>query len=414
MRRARRGIALCRPVLAPRLSEGVWASRNTQRGSCRPFEGADRTNSAIALWASPRQSIDLDVLPEKGVIDGRARDMLRNDAFVQGAGSLHKDNIVGSHYLLNVRPATRLIRGTEDDVFEEEFQEEVETKWELYADSPDHWVDASRTNNFTSLVRMAVGIHLMGGEVLAAAEWIKDDGSPYSTAIQMIDLDRLSDPQDRMGWRWYNSPDQRAGVRYNSRGAPVSYFIRSAHPNDYGPVDFKLPSWKEIPIRKPWGRMQMIHLFEQIRPEQTRGVTEMAAALKGMKLSHTWRDLNVQHAAAQATVMAAITSELPMADIASRVVGETPAAMQAAIDAYAEGFLGSVARYVGQGKGFTLDGVTIPRLYPGEKLEFKTPASGPLGTEFEQSLLRYIAAALFAVFGLLILFGVNLGLGLAG
>lgn len=357
------------------------------------FEGADRLNSSIALWGSPRQSIDLDILPEKSVIDGRARDMLRNDAYVQGGASLHKDNIVGAHYLLNARPATRVVLGKDDETFEEEFQEEVETKWELYADSPDHWIDAARTNNFTSMVRMAVGIHLMGGEVLAAAEWIKDDGAPYSTAIQMVDLDRLSDPQDMNGWRWFNSPDQRAGVRYNRRGAPVSYFIRSAHPNDYGPVDFDLPKWTEIPIRKPWGRMQVIHLFEQIRPEQTRGITEMAAALKGMKLTHTFRDINVQHAAAQATVMAAITSELPMADLAARFGGDDSAAMAAAVTAYSEGFLGSVAKYVGE-RGIAIDGVKIPRLHPGEKLEYKTPASGPLGTEFEASLLRYIAASM--------------------
>lgn len=357
------------------------------------FEGADRLNSSIALWDSPLQSVDLDVLPEKVVIDGRSRDMLRNDAYVQNGANLHKNNIVGAHYLLNCRPATRVLRGAEDETWEEEFQEEVEAKWELYADSPDCWIDAQRQNTFTELVRMAVGIDLMGGEVLSTVEWVTDDASPYATALQMIDLDRLSPPQDQGGWQEWLNPNQRAGIVYNNRGAPQSYFIRTTHPNDFGPVGMELPKWKQADKRKPWGRMQVFHLFEQTRPDQSRGVTELAASLSVMKKSHTWRDINIQHAAAQAAVMAAITSELPHADIMTRMgVGDSPAAVEAAVSAWCQGYLGSVAAYVGT-KGIALDGVRVPRLYPGEKLEFKTPASGPLGTEFEASMNRYIAAS---------------------
>lgn len=114
-----------------------------------PFEAADRLDSSIALWSSPLRSADADLLPHKETIDGRARDILRNDAYVQGAANLHKDNIVGSHFLLNSRPMSRVIFGQQDDQWEQEFQEEVEEKWELYSDSCDNWIDAQRTNNFT-------------------------------------------------------------------------------------------------------------------------------------------------------------------------------------------------------------------------------------------------------------------------
>jgi len=359
-----------------------------------PFEGADKLNSSIALWSEPLQSVDADILPEKPIIDARSRGMLRNDAFVQGGSNLHKDNIVGSHFLLNCRPSSRIVRGKQDDAWEEEFQEEVEEKWELYADSADNWIDASRTNNLTSLVRMAVGIDLMAGEVLAAVEWIKDDGAPFSTSVQMVDLDRLSDPEDRI-LPFQQLPNQRAGIQYNFRGAPQTYFIRSAHPNDIGPLSFDLPTWKPIPKRKPWGRLQVIHLFEQTRPDQSRGITQMAAALKAMKITHTWRDITVQHAVSQAIYAAAITSDLPMADIMTRMgAGDSAEAAAAAITNYAEGYLSSVGKYVGN-KGIAIDGVRIPRLFPGEKLELQSAANtGPLGTEFEQSLLRYIAATM--------------------
>lgn len=360
------------------------------------FEGADRLNSSIALWSSPLQSVDADILPEKPVIDGRARDMLRNDAFVQGGASLHKDNIVGAHYLANSRPSSKVVLGKQDDTWEEEFQEEVEELWELYSDSPDNWIDASRTNNFTSLIRLGVGVHLAAGEMLAIAEYRKDDGAPFSTAIQMIDNDRLSEPQDGK-FPWWDAPNQRAGVKYDSYGAPQSYFIRSEHPNDYGPLKMELAKWKEVPLRKPWGRLQVIHLFEQLRPDQTRGVTEMAAALKAMKITHTFRDIQVQNAVVQSLYAAAITSNLPDEQVFANLGGGqvTPEKISELVTGYAEGYLSSVAQYAGSARGLQIDGVKIPRLYPGEKLDLLSAGKGgPLGTEFEQSLLRYIAASL--------------------
>lgn len=359
-------------------------------------EAADRTNSSIQLWAPPLQSVDADILPEKPIIDARARNMLANDAFVQGGSNLHKDNIVGAHFLLNARPASRVLFGKQDDAWEEAFQEEVEEKWELYSDSPDCWIDAARQNNFTAMVRMGVGIHLMAGEMLAAVEWIKDDGSPFKTAIQMIELDRLSTRQD--DGTSMMDPQVRAGVRFNRRGAPVAYQIRTSQQNDYGPVNFRnLPQWKEVPIRKPWGRIQVIHLFETLRPEQTRGITEMTSALSAMKKTHVWRDVNIQHAVTQSLYAAAITSDLPTDMVFAQLGGAaaTADAVQQAVTNYAEGYLGSVAQYVGDAKGLQIDGVRIPHLYPGTKLDMLSPGKGgPLGQEFEQSLLRYIAASI--------------------
>lgn len=358
-----------------------------------PFESADRLDSSIALWSSPLKSADADLLPHKEVIDGRARDVLRNDAYVQGGSNLHKDNIVGSHYLLNSRPISKVVLGRQDDQWEEEFQEEVEELWELFSDSTDNWIDASRTNNFTSMVRLAVGIHFMAGEMLAAVEYIKDDGSPFSTAIQFVDLDRLSTAPLSL-----NESDIRNGIRYNRRGAPIAYQIRTEHPSDYGPLFGRtpLPEWKEISTRKPWGRLQILHLFEQLRPDQSRGVTDLVTSLKATKIGHTWRDLNIQHAVTQAMYAAAITSELPSDQVFASLGGASMTAdkAQELVTNYAEGYLSSVATYAGTNRGLQIDGVKIPHLYPGTKLELLSPGKSGLQPEFESSLLRYIAASM--------------------
>jgi lambda family phage portal protein len=65
------------------------------------------------------------------------------------------------------------------------------------------------------------------------------------------------------------------------------------------------------------------------------------------------------------------------------------------IDKYAETFLTAVAEYTGNSNNMMLDGVKIPHLFPGTKLNMH-PAGNPggVGQDFETSLLRYIAAIL--------------------
>lgn len=349
------------------------------------FEGAQRVNRDLAMWNPALRSADVDILPEKNILDARARDMVRNDGYVQSGIDINRDGIVGSAYLLNSKPAHKVL-GL-DDKWAEEFQEEVEEKFTLYAESPNNWIDASRLNTLTELVRLAVGVHSFGGEVLASAEWMRDPARSYSTAIQMIDTDRLSNPNGEM-----DTQRLRGGIERDRYGAPVAAHFLMAHPTDYTDDDSSY-TWKRVPFRKPWGRLQIIHIFEQMRPGQTRGVSAMVAALKEMKITKKFRDVVLQNAVVNATYAASIESDLP-SDVVYQAMGGGNVGA-AAIENYATGYLGAIAKYAGNSKNMHIDGVKIPHFFPGTRLQLR-PAGQPggVGTEFETSLLRYIAASL--------------------
>ena len=91
--------------------------------------------------------------------------------------AIHKDNIVGNQFRLNSQPDADVL-GVDDDAWLQEFQLQVEARFNNTADSTRHWLDASGMNDFTSLIRQAIGMFLVHGEVLAVAEWIDNAKRP--------------------------------------------------------------------------------------------------------------------------------------------------------------------------------------------------------------------------------------------
>ena len=351
------------------------------------YDAARRFDDGLTAWAPALRSADLDLLGDKGLIDARVRDVSRNDAYVAAGAQLHKDSIVGAAYLLNSKPAFKVL-GL-DEVWAEEFQQEVEEKFTLYAESPRNWIDAQRVNSFTEQIRLAVGVFCATGEVLASAEWLRDAGRPFHTALQMIELDRLSNPYGRMDDKYL-----RAGVEKNDFGAPTGYWIQVAHPTDFTVQD-NTYRWKYVPATKPWGRTQIIHIFDQQRPEQSRGVSQMVAALKEIRITKKFRDVTLASAVLNATYAASIESELPSQMVFEQMGAGRGGNLGDAIAEYGTAYLGAVAKFAGGGKGLYLDGVKVPHFFPGTKLQMR-PAGTPggVGTDFEKSLLRYIAANL--------------------
>jgi len=354
------------------------------------YEGADRFDRSMALWSPPILSADNEILPAKAMVQARVGDTIRNDAYVANAANLHRDHIVGSLFLLNSKPATRILWGKEDEVWETEFQEEIEEKFTLWAESTECWADATRRNTFSELVRLAVGVNFMGGECLTSVEWLREEvDRPFNTAFLMLDLERVDTPPEHS-----HDINVRAGVRRNQRGRPMGYYVRQGHPTDWR--DPAAHQWKYVPAAKPWGRKQMIHVYEQVRPDQSRGMAQIACILREAHQAKTMRAVALQNMIINSSFAAAIESDLPSDAVFQMLGGGSvgdPDAVAGAIENYMTGYLDTVAKYVGKSNYAKLNDVKIPHLPPGSKLNL-TPVGkgGLLGTDFEAAILRYMAA----------------------
>lgn len=226
--------------------------------------------------------------------------------------------------------------------------------------------------------------------MIAAVEWARDekDNRPFNTAIRMVDVDRLSTPSFQMA-----DPFILGGVEVDSRHIPIAYHIRKSSPRDVYYAEAY--EWTRIEAKKPWGRPQFIHLFEQDRPGQTRGMSVMAAGIRETHMARQFRDVMLQNAIVNATYAAVIESDVTnSAEAYARLLGadmQQDDVIKQALGAH----MSVIAEFAEAADQLKLGGVRIPHLLPGSKLHMQPAGQGgPLGTEFEQSLLRNIAALL--------------------
>lgn len=353
------------------------------------IEGAERLSRETARWTPSMRHPDAALNPVKPMADARAEDMVRNDGYTQGFVNTLRDSIVGHAYRLNLTPAFSVLSRYSpafDEAWAEEYQEAVEETFNLVAESQSNWLDASRRLTFTGLVRLGIASWGQYGEILSSAEWIREVDRPFSTAVMLVSPARLSNPNGTS-----DTQRLRRGVVRDLRGRALSYWIRNAHPGDMT-ANADLWTWSEYRAEKPWGRKQILHILETAVPDQTRAVADMVATLRHMRMTKTYQDIVLQNAVVNATFAAAIESELPGELITAMMGGTTGA------DGYTGAlgtYLGGLASYLSGANNVHLDGVKIPHLYPGTKLNVqKAGTPGGVGTNFEVSLLRHIAAGL--------------------
>lgn len=319
----------------------------------------------------------------KPMADARGRDMVQNDGYAMGAVNVHKDSIVGAVYRLNAQPNWRVIGA--DEGWAEEFQQHMEARFNLLAESEHCWLDASGMNTFTGLIRLIVGGFVFTGEGLGTVEWKREAGRPIKTAIQLVSPDRLSNPDGLPDTR-----EWRRGVRKDRYGKPIEYAIRKAYPTeDYDEQSYQ---WAIIPAFKPWGRRQVIHIIEQLMPGQSRGIAEMVSTLKQMRMTKSFQEVTLQNAVINASYAAAIESELPP-DIVYQNLGggNGPGSWMDTVGQY----MAALNAYLGNANNIKMDGAKIPHLFPGTKLNMLPMGTpGGVGTAYEESLLRNIAAGL--------------------
>lgn len=132
------------------------------------------------------------------------------------------------------------------------------------------WYEWCESVRLTDKLRVMAEAEDVDGETLALFV-TRDTDYPVKFGLREIECDRLTTPDLFQG----ETPRRIDGIHLSANGEPVAYDILRQHPGDNGAF-FSFggagQDYDTIPAA------QVVHLFEQDRPEQHRGIPLLAAA----------------------------------------------------------------------------------------------------------------------------------------
>jgi len=371
------------PRAAPaRPRAGASAAGAFGWGLGRAFNGASLTDPDLSTWSAWNPAPQVAIAADRNILSARIHDLARNDGWASGGVARIVDAVIGASWRLSSKPNARAL-GIDSDAAAE-LADQIEAKFKLWAECVDFTCDAGGQMNWGSILALAFRHRIWDGEALAQIDWIERDWA-YSTAVQVIHPDRLSNQN--------NAPDNyalRGGVELDldasghSRGEPVAYWVRGAHPGEAYFANLKVWTWERVPRRTPWGRPLMVHAFEKQAAGQFRGISPLAPILKKIRMLGRYDEAELQAAILNAVMAAFITSPFDAEQLAEAMSDE-----------------GSLSAYQDQRREWheaapiSIPGVKVNFLASGEKVELTNPNHpNSVFEAFERTVLRNIATAI--------------------
>jgi len=350
-----------------------------------PYDAADITGAHMAAWNPLLWSPDVELNIYRDRIVSRVRDLVRNDGWASGTITRVLDNAIGGSFRAISKPDYRTLSVKTGYAFDAAWADEwgrvVDSHWRSWAEDENRYCDVGRKLSFTEICWTAMRHDLIDGDALAQICWLPErvgrGRAEYATAINLIDPDRLSNPQNNWDLRLC-----RGGVQIDDWGAAVGYHIRRAHQGDW----FAAPQtveWDYIPREAELGRLNMAHYFQSERAGQHRGGAGiLTPVIQRLKMLIKYDGTELDAAIVNAIFGAYVESPFDPAMVADAMGGGD------SLGTYQDlrtGFHG--------GKGVMLGNVRMPMLAPGEKIGTVTAARPSSNFEgFESAVLRNVAS----------------------
>lgn len=286
--------------------------RSALNGSGRvPYDAADSFSDQLANWQPALWSPDNEINIYRDRIVSRVRDMVRNDGWAAGSVTRILDSAVGATFRPLAKAdyrALQMMSGVKgfDAAWADEYGRAIEAAWRRWANDPGRYCDVERKKTVSQILRIGFRHKLIDGDTLAVMQYRTDrlgtGKARYATTVQLIDPDRLSNPQEQ-----FDMPNVRGGVEIDADGAPVAYHIRKAHIGDWWSGE-KTMTWDRIERETSWGRPIVIHDFDGDRATQHRGTSMFTPIVQRLKMLTKYDQTELEAAILNAVFGAYVTS----------------------------------------------------------------------------------------------------------
>lgn len=245
-------------------------------GSETRWHGASRMLRSMSSWlpflGSPNRDLST---PERKTLVARSRDAMRNHTIARAAVVRTRTNVVGTGLICRPQVDHEALGITEEQA--DALNAHIQREWEMYAGDPRE-CDAEATLNHYQLQSLALVSAMTGGDCFATTPWIERPGTIFSTRIQLVETDRVSNPNGQ--------PDSQfmvEGVEFDQYGAPVAYHMCNGYPDD---KFLKYPlRWDRVEaFGVETGRRRVLQVWcDKERPGLKRGAPYLAPVLEPLQ-----------------------------------------------------------------------------------------------------------------------------------
>lgn len=258
----------------------------------RGYNGA-QYNRLVADWITASTSMDAEIRKDLRRLRDRSRDLVRNNDFARSAQRAITNNVVGQG--VNMQASVKMRRGGRMDDAANGAIEAGWSKWKR-----KEYCHTAGVLSFNDIERQLLDAMPESGEIFVRKIKQSFGGGRVPFSLEIIEADRLDVDLNEMA---KNGNEIRMGVERDSWGRPVAYHFKTDHPGDY---PFGANAVANKTVRVP--ASDVIHLFKQERPGQTRGVPWIASAIMKMHHLQGYTEAEVIAARAEACRMGFITS----------------------------------------------------------------------------------------------------------
>jgi lambda family phage portal protein len=324
------------------------------------YTGASRQRQSLAQWQAGGNDADADLLPDLATLRERSRDLVRNNPLASGVINTVCTSVIGTGLRLQVRIDRDFLKLS--DTAAEAFAAQAEREFALWAESTD--CDLGRQLTFYDYQALVFRSGLENGDCFVLLPYVERPGDPYSLRLQLIEADRVCNPDYAV-----DSDALAGGVQKDGYGAPLAYHILDKHPGG-AQGDNKI--WRAFSARGPSDRRRILHVYTLLRPNQSRGVPYLAPVIEAFKQLGMYTHAEVT----AALVSAKFTVFVKTQD------GDTS-------------FASSERGHRHRGQDYRLGSGSIVSLAEGEEISTANPGRPNAAFDpFVQSILRQIGVAL--------------------
>jgi lambda family phage portal protein len=258
----------------------------------RSYAGAS-TGRLFADFITSSSSADAEIKDNIRVLRDRARELARNDSHIARYLNLMISNVIGKSGI-RISSKIRLDDEVNSGKLDILANSQIESAWKEWSKVGN--CTANGRLSFLDCQKLAIEALARDGEVLIRK--LKKDDSKFGFQIEFLEADYLDEDLNKHETSTGN--EIKMGVEVDRFDKPVAYHIYKHHPYDKNYMN------DNEHIRVPAN--EIIHIYMPTRPNQTRGVTNIATVMSNVKQLNAYLEAEIVAARVSASKMGFFTS----------------------------------------------------------------------------------------------------------